>query len=233
MKSGKFKQFLEKVSKRKLDILVAFFLGVTTLLVAWAGWIGSLHGGIQAINFTRSNNLAAEGNSEYNVAAQIYISDMFTWNTLRDLSFNKDIAEDRGDSEEAAIIETKINKIRKDSCSPRLQEALKETGSLEKSPFENEDFANGYFEKAKAKLDESQAILEEGKLDNLHGDAYRLVSVIFSLVLFLLGIVGIFKDFQSRKALFVFSVIILTLAIIYMITIPMPTGFSISNFFNL
>lgn len=233
MKSGKFKQFLEKISKRKLDVLVAFFLGITTLLVAWAGWIGSLHGGIQAINFTRSNNLAAEGNSEYNVAAQVYISDVFTWNTLRDLNFNKEIAEDRGNTDEAKIIETKINKIKKDSCSFRLQEALKEPGSLEKSPFENEAFANGYFEKAKAKLDESQAVLDEGKLDNLHGDSYRLVSVIFSLVLFLLGIVGIFKDFKLRKALFVFSAIILALAIIYMINIPLPTGFNISSFFNL
>ncbi len=233
MKSGKFRDFLERINKKKLDISVAFFLGIATLLVAWAGWIGSLHGGIQAINFTRSNNLAAEGNSEYDVAAQVYISDMFTWNTLRDLNFNMEVAKEKGDKEEAKIYESKINKIKKDSCSLRLKEALKKEGSLEKSPFEDEEFANSYFESAKAKLDESQAALEEGKNDNLHGDSYRLVTVIFSLVLFLLGIVGIFKEFGSRKALYAFAVIILLLGIIYMISIPMPTGFNISNFFNL
>ncbi len=57
--------------------MVAIFLGITTLLVAWAGWIGSLHGGIQSINFTKSNNLASKGNAEYNVAAQISIRFIF------------------------------------------------------------------------------------------------------------------------------------------------------------
>ncbi len=60
----------EFINEKKLEILVAIFLGLATLLVAWAGWIGSLHGGIQAINFTKSNNLAAEGNAEYNLFFQ-------------------------------------------------------------------------------------------------------------------------------------------------------------------
>lgn len=37
-------------------------------MTAWATWIGSLHGGNQATNYTKSNNVAAEGNSMYNEA---------------------------------------------------------------------------------------------------------------------------------------------------------------------
>ena len=232
MKKGKLKNFIKIVKEKKLEVLVAVFLGLTTLLVAWAGWIGSLHGGIQAINFTKSNNLAAKGNSEYNVAAQVYMSDLFAWNTISSLQLDVEIAKENGNKNEAKTIETKIEKIKQTGCSSRLQEAMSDTNLQEKSPFENEEFTNGYFEKAKELLDESQSVMEEGKQDNLRGDSYRLVSVLYSLVLFLLGIVGVIKDHHSRKSIFIFSVIILLLTIIYMFTIPMPTGFNISNFFN-
>ena len=228
------KEKKEFLNEKKLGILVAIFLGITTFLVAWAGWIGSLHGGIQAINFTRSNNLASEGNAEYNVAAQIYLSDLFSWNTIFGLKLDKEIAKEKGNEDEAEIIEIKIQKIINDNCSPKLIEAITSANQQETaSPFEKEEFTNSYFEKAKELLDESQKALEEGKQDNLHGDSYKLVTVIYSLVLFLLGIVGILKDFQNRKIIFIFSICILIFGIIYMLTIPMPTGFNITSFFNL
>lgn len=234
MKKEKVKEKKEIFNEKKLGILVAIFLGITTLLVAWAGWIGSLHGGIQAINFTKSNNLAAKGNAEYNVAAQIYLSDLFAWNTIFNLRLDMETAREKGEEDEAKVIETKIQKIMKESCSPKLLEYINSNNldSETSSPFEKEDFVNSYFETAKELLDESQKVLEEGKQDNLRGDSYKLVTVIYSLVLFLLGIVGILKDFQNRKILFIFSVCILIFGIIYMLRIPMPTGFNITNFFN-
>lgn len=228
------KEKKEFLNEKKLGVLVAVFLGITTLLVAWAGWIGSLHGGIQAINFTRSNNLASKGNAEYNVAAQIYLSDLFAWNTIYSLKLDMEMAREKGNEEEAQVIEIKIQKILKENCSPKLLEAI-DSANLESetvSPFEKEEFVNSYFETAKNLLDKSQDVLEEGKEDNRRGDSYKLVTVIYSLVLFLLGIVGILKDFQSRKILFIFSIAILIFALIYMFTIPMPTGFNITNFFN-
>ena len=224
----------ENINEKKISILTAIFLGIATLLVAWAGWIGSLHGGIQAINFTKSNNMAAEGNAAYNVSAQVYLSDLFAWNSIYSLQLDNELAIKKGNYNEAELIDEKINTIMKDSCSPKLIEALKETNSDGKitSPFEKTEFINGYFEEANALLDKSQKLLEEGKQDNLRGDSYKLVTVIYSLVLFLLGLVGTTKDFQTRKFLFVFSVCVLIFGIIYMFTIPMPTGFNITNFFN-
>ena len=63
-------------AKKKLDmdklteLIIVIMLGVTALLTAWASWIGSLHGGNQATNYATSNNLASEGNSEYNAGVQ-------------------------------------------------------------------------------------------------------------------------------------------------------------------
>ncbi len=229
-KLGKVKKFLKE---KKMEVSVAVLLGITTLLVAWAGWIGSLHSGIQAINFTKSNNLAAEGNAEYSVATQVYISDLFTWNTILDLQIDMEVAKEKGDLDEAKVIETKIEKIKHNSCSPKLLEAINSTNTKGgTSPFEQEDFVNSYFARAKELSEESKQALEEGKRDNLRGDSFRLVSVFYSLVLFLLGIVGVIKDYQSRKMLLIFSVCILIFAIIYMLTLPMPTGFNIASFFG-
>lgn len=238
MKEEKVKEEIkekkEVLNDKRLKVLVAVFLGITTFLVAWTGWIGALHEGIQATNYTKSNNLAAEGNAEYNVAAQIYLSDLFTWNSLFNLQLDMEIAKEKGNTDEAKVIEIKMQKIMNENCSPKLLEAIsgKNLQEDKSSPFENEDFVNSYFEEAKKSLDESKKVLEEGERDNLRADSYQLASVIYSLVLFLLGIVGIYKDFQSRKALFVFSICILIFAIIYMFTIPMPTEFDFLSFFN-
>ncbi len=234
MEKEKGKEKKEFINEKNLRILVAIFLGITTLLVAWANWIAALHSGIQAINFTKSNNLAAKGNAEYNVAAQVYISDLCAWNTILSLQIDMETAKEKGNTDEAKVIETKIQKIMNGSCSPKLLEAISSTNLQEKtnSPFEKEGFTNSYFEEADKIRNESQQVMEEGKKDNLRGDSYKLVSVIYSLVLFLLGIVGVLKDLGSRKVLFIFSVGILIFGIIYMLTIPMPTGFDITNFFN-
>ncbi len=153
-KLGKVKKFLKE---KKMEVSVAVLLGVTTLLVAWAGWIGSLYSGIQAINFTKSNNLAAEANAEYSVAMQVYISDLFIWNTILDLQLDMDVAKEKGDLEEAKVIEAKIDKIKHNSCSPKLLEAIDNGGGkVGASPFENEEFASSYFARAKELAEESQ-----------------------------------------------------------------------------
>lgn len=59
-----------------LEIIVVVLLGITALLTAWATWIGSLHGGNQATNYTKSNNIAAAGNARWNQAAQELSEDM-------------------------------------------------------------------------------------------------------------------------------------------------------------
>ena len=95
-----------------------------------------------------------------------------------------------------------------------------------------EGYVDGYFADANAVLEEADGLLEQGKTDNANGDAYGLVTVIYSLVLFLLGIVGIFKKIPNRVVILVFAGICLVLATVYMITIPMPTGFNLMSFFQ-
>ena len=222
------------ISEEKLEIIIAVLLGVTAILTAWAGWIGSLHGGNQATNYTQSNNMSSMGNSMYNEAAQDLMQDMLLWNTIYDYAFDAEIAELNNKPAEAELIQTKIETLIQDNCSERFAEAIDWALAQEEdvSPFDMEGYVDGYFAEANAVLEEADALLEQGKTDNANGDAYGLVTVIYSLVLFLLGIVGIFKKIPNRVLIAVFACICLVLATVYMITIPMPTGFNIMSFFQ-
>lgn len=218
-------------SEKKIELLVAIFLGITAILTAWASWIGSLHGGNQATNYTKSNNVSAEGNSEYNSAYQLYLSDQLAWNTMSEYSFDLEIAQAKGDDISAQLIEEKLDSYIQDNCSDIMYDAWGKMTDDMNSPFEVEGMIDKYFETANELLAESQALLEEGQKDNANGDAYNLVNVIYSLVLFMLGIIGVFKKIPNRTAVLIIAVVCLILATVYMCTIPMPTGFSLANFF--
>ena len=221
------------ISEEKLEVIIAILLGVTAILTAWAGWIGSLHGGNQATNHTQSNNLSAMGNSMYNEAAQYYMQDMLLWNTIYDYAFDAEIAELNGRSDEAELINAKIETLMNDNCTDEFYEAIE--WALEQdedvTPFDKEGYVDSYFAEANEVLAEADALLEQGKTDNANGDAYGLVTVIYSLVLFLLGIVGIFKKIPNRVLIMIFACVCLVIATIYMITIPMPTGFNLFSYF--
>ena len=220
-------------TEARIEILCAIFLGITAILTAWASWIGSLHGGNQATNYTKSNNLASEGNSMYNEGLQRYLSDMMAYNTMMEYLYDREIADMKGEKEEAALIDEKLEKYQVENCSEILQEGLDWYNEDESrySPFDMPGIIDRYYEDAAAALEESRVVLEEGMQDNAHGDAYNLVNVIYSLVLFLLGIVGIFKKLPNRAAVLIIAVVAMILATIYMCTIPLPTGFSFANFF--
>jgi len=218
--------------ENKLEILVAIFLGITALLTAWATWIGSLHGGNQATNYTKSNNMASEGNSEYNAGMQMYLSDILAWNTMSEYLYELEIAKAKGDNISAELIQEKLDVYSEQNFSEILEEAYNKMTDEMYSPFEVEGTTDKYFVTANEMLAESQALLEEGQKDNANGDSYNLVNVIYSIVLFMLGIIGIFKRLPNRTVVFGIAVFFLVLATIYMCTIPMPTGFSFSSFFS-
>ena len=85
---------------------------------------------------------------------------------------------------------------------------------------------------AQKNLEQSQELLQEGMRDNTKGDSYNLVTVIFSMTLFLLGIINTFKDMPNRIVVLSIAVAFLIFAVIYMCTIPLPTGFGQMNFFE-
>lgn len=216
-----------------IETTVAILLGITTLLSAGASWIGSLHHGIQSINFTKSNNMAAQGNSEYNLGMQLYLSDYMTWNVLKEYYYELDTAKEDGDQEKIDQLNERIKTFQVESASVILTEGIQwMEKNNEDNPFKMPGMTEKYFESAQEKVDESQELLEEGKRDNTKGDSYNLVTVIYSLTLFLLGIIGTFKNLPNRLVVLFIAFGFLVFAFIYMCTIPLPTGFAQMDFSN-
>lgn len=221
------------LTAKRLETVVAILLGITTLLSAWATWIGSLHSGIQSINFTKSNNMASRGTAEYNMSMQLYLSDYMAWNVAKDYYYDLEAAKVAGDQIKIELLNYKIEAFKKENISDNLREGIQwmETNN-EDNPFKMPGMSEKYFETAEENLSQSQELLEEGMRDNTKGDSYNLVTVIYSLTLFLLGIIGTFKDMPNRITVLLIAFGFLVFAIIYMCTIPLPTGFGQMNFFE-
>lgn len=220
------------LSETKIEVIVAIMLGVTALFSAWAGWIGSLHGGNQATNYTVSNNLASEGNSEYVAGLQLYNSDMSTWTQINSLMVDLYTGSVTGE-----VLESKVTLLLENCANPEFVDAVDwamDQSSPEKgivSPFTKPGFSESYFVASDSLITQSQEVLEQGKADNTNGDTYNLVTVIYTVILFMLGIIGTFKKVPNREIILAFSVVMFLATTIFMLTLPMPTGFSLFSFF--
>lgn len=221
------------LTAKRIETVVAILLGITTLLSAWAAWIGHLHGGLQSIHFTESNNTKSQGAAEYNIGMQLYLADYMAWNTAKDYYYELEVAKADGDQTKIDLISDKIKSFEKQNVSEILTEGIQwMEENNEDNPFKMPGMTEKYFESAQGAVEESQELLEEGKRDNAKGDSYMLVTVIYSLTLFLLGIVGTFKNMPNRLAVLAIAVVCLVFAFVYMCTIPLPTGFENMNFFE-
>lgn len=241
---------LEKREKTEhvIEIIVVVLMGLAALLTAWATWIGSLHGGNQATNYTTSNNIASEGNSEYNAGVQSMTQDMMLWNEISDMQIDYFFAENKNDTVTLDSISNKLFVKLSENLTSEMAEAIgwefpeKDPASavaawLEKdnalsSPFGTEGFEEHYFVAANELLEESASVLEQGKKDNANADSFGLVTVIYSVALFLLGMVSTLKGLKNKYGLLAISVALLLTGAVYMLTIPMPTGFSFMSFFG-
>ncbi len=234
------------LNENTLEILTVILLGMTALLTAWASYVGSIHGGNQATNYATSNNLSSDGNALYNSAVQSLTQDMDVWNTIMNYEIEIMYADSINDSAELEANVWKLQWFCMDNLSDDMAALIgydgeafndgvndtedilawiyDESGQAVVSPFTDEAFVQSYFDEANAKLDEAQAVLEQGQQDNANGDKFSLVSVIYSVALFLLGIVGVFKNETNKKVVLLISVVCLLIAVIFMITIPLPTS---------
>lgn len=231
----------EKSSKKDamIEVITVILLGLTALLTAWASYVGSIHGGNQATNYAKSNNLSAEGNSMYNEAAMKVMQDMQLWNQISEYQVEILYAESIDDEDALEEAAYKLLFIGNDSIPEYMAEyigwsydfedssdilAWLDTDDAMNSPFLDEEYENSYYEEALDILTESEAVIEQGQQDNANGDKFTLVTVIYSVVLFLLGIVGVFKITRNKTIVLIISIVALIVAVVFMFTIPLPTS---------
>ena len=212
-----------------LETTTAVLLGITTLLSAWAAWVGSLHAGHEQIHFTESNNTASRAVALYNDATQLVVQDISVWSSIQNYYLDAQTAAKEGNDAEIQAANAKLEALN-NLCSDELKTAIDWALKTGKTPFEMEGYSDSYYKEPAAKLQESRDILETGKQDNLNSHRFGLVSVIYALVLFLLGIAGTFKRSPNRIIIMGAAVVLLAVGFIFMLSIPMPEGFNIFHF---
>ena len=211
----------EKKSNR-IEFIIVVLLGITAVATAWSTWQGGLHGSQMDQKYTMANNLNAEANSMYNEGIQNLSQDMLVWNQLSGLYIDYAFADEKGDAEEIEKLEYKIGQITEDNLSEDFAAAIDWADSQEEyaAPFDNEDFVDTYFTESWEKFDEAEAMLEAGNENNTHSDNQGLVSVIYAVVLFLLGITASFKQIKVKYILLTVSGVGFVAATAFMFTIP-------------
>lgn len=214
----------EKFSKA-FELFIAIVLGLTAVLTAYASWQGSLYGGIQAQNYTEGNATLADGNERYNAASQLITQDMQTWNEISSLRVDQAFAESAGETDEVSRIQYKLDYLMYNNVSPDLEAAIAwaDEQTDYASPFEMEGYVDSYYVDANTVLDSGYAKITAGNEANGHGDKQGLVTVIFAVVLFMLGIVSTFNNMRTKFVVTGISIVALVYGIITMLTIPMVT----------
>lgn len=93
----------------------------------------------------------------------------------------------------------KLDKLLNDNCSDALYDAIKWADEQKEdvSPFDKEGFIDSYFAEAQNKISEADELLEQGKKDNANGDAFGLVTVIYSVVLFRIRYSRIVQEYSK------------------------------------
>ena len=213
-KSAKFNKVFE--------LVVAILLGITAVITAWAAWQGSLYDSTQAKYYTLGNATLADGNARWNEASQTLAQDMNTWNQISALQVDLDYANFRGDADTAEAAQYKLDMLMY-GVSDELTAAIEWANAQENyaTPFEQEGFIDSYYADASAVMDEGYAQIDQGDEANNWADKLGLVSVILAVVLFMLGIVGVFQDKRTKLIIASVSVAALLFGVAIMLQVPM------------
>jgi hypothetical protein len=150
---------------------------------------------------------------------------MQTWNEISSLRVDQAFAADVGDTDEVERIQYKLDYLMYNSVSPELGAAIEWADAQEDyvSPIEMEGYGDSYYADAEAKLDEGNAKIEEGNTANELGDKQGLVTVVFAVVLFMLGIASTFSNMRTKFVVMGVSIAALIYGIIVMLSVPMIT----------
>ena len=218
------------------NTLVAIMLAICALTTAWATWIGDLHASDQDSNYAKAERLDTEANASYNLNSQLYVAIFNLWTHVYEVNSEIKALESAGDTQGANAKREQMNAYIETNC-PNYQNiksaiytALEKGGSA--TPFDEYPQASFFADSEKLSQEATEA-REDGNRCNLANDSYGLVSVLYSLCLFLFGMVGFYKQRLPRRIVFSVGVFVFVIATAYMISLPLPENFDFANYFKL
>lgn len=215
MAEGEIKQE-EKATK--IEIIITVMLGIATILGAFAAYCSALWGGEMQSSYSKSVTETNHANTVYLEA----LSDMsaFEMDDLRDDIIYSEWKEnlEKGDNEDAQYFFSKLSEgFQKD-----LADNPSDVSEYEKQQLATLETINGQFKEADKMHDTAEELMKKGNDANKVGDDFTLCTVLFTIVMFFLGIASLKTKSHLQKTYVIIAGVVMLLSIIKMVTIPFP-----------
>lgn len=215
-KTGVMAEKPEKATR--IEITITVLLGVATTLGALAAYFAALWGGEMQSSYSKSI-------SETNHANTIYLealSDLskFESDDLRDDILYSEWKEnlEKGDQEDATYFFSKLSEgFQKD-----LTDNPGDVSEYEKEQKANLDSIMAQFVLSEKTHAGAEELMKKGGDANKYGDDFTLCTVLFTIVLFFLGLASLKTKPGLQKIYVIMAVVVLVLSLVRMVTIPFP-----------
>jgi hypothetical protein len=198
-----------------IEIIEAVLLSLATIVTAWSAYQAALWDGEQSALYTQASAARADGNrldNEANTQVAIDVSEYETWLT----------ATTQDNVQEAALIRRQMRSELQSTLDAWLAAGgLERTReSVPASPFSMPGYTVAEREESKARITLAEQHFVEGEEANRRSDKYVLLTVVFALVLFVVGIGSKFKNASVRASLAGFGIFALVAGTAFMLSLP-------------
>lgn len=197
------------------DIFIVVLLGIVSTATAWSGVQSSLHGGVADEAYTEYTLSVAEASNMFLTAEVKYRDDLSVWkdkqvrliiDKISDDDIYSDLQTSNGSFEfytsaMACLIANRTSQL--PDCKPYMDSVY--------SPI------------AKAEA-QGVAFLKDSEKSGKHSDRLQMLTALFAVALFMLGIASVIQRKSLISAMAVFSILISLFGIILLVSIPVLTA---------
>lgn len=201
----------------RIEITITVLLGIVTILGALAAYFSALWGGEQNSNYIKSV-------AEKNRSSTIYLDAMndltsFQMSDMKDDMIYSEWKQhmEKGDPD-ASYYFTKLSEgLQKD-----LADDPKDVSQYDKEQEQMLAEIGGRIDESEKIGNEADVLMQKGQDANKFGDGFTLCTVLFTVVLFFLGLASLKTKESIQKSYVIIAVVVMVLSIIRFVTIPFP-----------
>ena len=210
----------EKPAKNnKLEFFIVVMLGITALLTALASYNGAEYASRQAENYIESNLQASNRNTAHNEAMTALLNILAQFNEINSVGVDLEYARENNNLYEINRLEYKMNGLIKLLDGNIASSGFSENplSFVEWSEEEIEKFFDSFYDESERFADIANAHLKQGIFDSTISSRYGIVTVIYAVTLFMLGIVSPLKSGKNKRVVVGISMVTFSIATLYML----------------
>jgi ABC-type multidrug transport system fused ATPase/permease subunit len=200
--------------EHKIEISSAILLAVVIVCIAWSSYQSTLWGGVMTFKIRESNSNMQQFMINTIQQGQYSVADVILFTEYID-------AISSGDQELADFYFQRLRPEFKPAVQAWLDMEPFENPHAAPHPFVMQEYKRISSDKAEEFRRESSKILQEALQANTNSDNFILVVVIYSSVLFVLGILDKITTIRLRLMLFSVALAMFSIATINMFSLPL------------